>query len=1050
MSSQAAKDLYIRVSVKDAEKAKVALRTFGKDGSVSIKKIERASVPATRKLKALDGAVRSAQAGMSGYSARLGVVGAALEGFGPAGLVAAAGVGLVTVGMVKSIRVAADVQEQMSKFKAVFKANSSDAEAWATAFGRAINRSRYDLMTYMASFQDTFVPLGYGRSEAAGLSKQLTKLAVDMASFNNEAEPQTVDALTSAIVGNHEAVRKYGIVITESTLKQELMNLGLAESVQKATESQKVQARLSLIMKSTADAQGDAARTSDSYVNKVKGLDAAITDLQVTFGNLLVGPATGVVTFFTDMAMSADWAASGVSKIFQTIDEAASEDIRDRISDINQEIFGMMESIDDWSRSEEHLGGFALGPISRYEKQIKALAEEAARLKAILKDREKPGALAVNDNIPLVKDPAAAEKARGLKTIADLENRAAKATLSNFALIARDRDADFAKVKKLEQDRVITASQSAKATGDVKTYYSRLWEKEMERTLKEEQQQRDQAQSYVEKLSDRRLRAEGTVLDNLKLDREKDLRDLEKKEKKKLLTVEQSAKARAEIEGYYNKKLEKERPKTFSEEYRQEVDSYFDTLANGGRRAGQFVVGAFQSMEDAFTNFFMTGKFTASSFFDSIKVGLARLAAQDMVAGIGSAFGLGSSKTGASVLGSVASAAVGAVSSYIGGFFAEGGRVRGPGTGTSDSILARISDGEYVVNARATEQHLPLLEEINKSGLPGYARGGMVGANDNLPRFLLGGHQDPSTGESHGAYGPEGMSSPFGVDQGPDFGGGSGWGTITDPETGLQSHYGTDSETGKSGVVSRSGGGFWDRIGTFFGVGTKHGFLGSAAAGALTGAISAVLGGPVGMLASLGANYYRADATGGFAANTGVGGFISNVVSGRTGSSFLSAGGGMSGGGVSGRGAVGTRSVSGGNDREISAIVRDLVEVDASPYLSAGLDGLRGRLAGDYQPVVNQGARIMRGLRRGGRVDAGESVVVGEDDIEVFTPDRPGRITPRAELPGTDMSEVVEALHTVVQEIRAMRSDLEQVNEQMAGFAGDYAGRMRVRRTATA
>ena len=45
--------------------------------------------------------------------------------------------------------------------------------------------------------------------------------------------------------------------------------------------------------------------------------------------------------------------------------------------------------------------------------------------------------------------------------------------------------------------------------------------------------------------------------------------------------------------------------------------------------------------------------------------------------------------------------------------FAEGGLVRGPGSGTSDSITAQLSNGEYVVNARATAQHLGLLEAIN-------------------------------------------------------------------------------------------------------------------------------------------------------------------------------------------------------------------------------------------------------------------------------------------------------------------------------------------------
>ena len=57
---------------------------------------------------------------------------------------------------------------------------------------------------------------------------------------------------------------------------------------------------------------------------------------------------------------------------------------------------------------------------------------------------------------------------------------------------------------------------------------------------------------------------------------------------------------------------------------------------------------------------------------------------------------------------------------------ADGGLVRGPGTGRSDSIPARLSDGEYVVNAAATRRNLPLLEAINSKGAAKFADGGLV------------------------------------------------------------------------------------------------------------------------------------------------------------------------------------------------------------------------------------------------------------------------------------------------------------------------------------
>lgn len=57
-----------------------------------------------------------------------------------------------------------------------------------------------------------------------------------------------------------------------------------------------------------------------------------------------------------------------------------------------------------------------------------------------------------------------------------------------------------------------------------------------------------------------------------------------------------------------------------------------------------------------------------------------------------------------------------AISTVKGANFAEGGKVRGPGTGTSDSINARLSNGEYVMTARATKLYEPLLSAMNGIG----------------------------------------------------------------------------------------------------------------------------------------------------------------------------------------------------------------------------------------------------------------------------------------------------------------------------------------------
>ena len=194
------------------------------------------------------------------------------------------------------LKVASDAEETRSKFNAVFKELSDGTRDWAATTAKEVGRSRISLEGYLATLQDTFVPLGFARKDAAEFSKTLTTLAIDLASFNNESEPDTIRSLQSAIVGNTETVRKYGVIITQATLNQELLNMGAAGGVKKATEAQKAQARLQIIMASTTDAQGDAKRTAGEFANQLRALKAEATDVAADFGAILIPAALRVVT----------------------------------------------------------------------------------------------------------------------------------------------------------------------------------------------------------------------------------------------------------------------------------------------------------------------------------------------------------------------------------------------------------------------------------------------------------------------------------------------------------------------------------------------------------------------------------------------------------------------------------------------------------------------------------------------------------------------------------------------------------------------------------
>lgn len=68
--------------------------------------------------------------------------------------------------------------------------------------------------------------------------------------------------------------------------------------------------------------------------------------------------------------------------------------------------------------------------------------------------------------------------------------------------------------------------------------------------------------------------------------------------------------------------------------------------------------------------------------------------------------------TVATVLANIATA----ISTVKSANFAEGGKVHGPGTGTSDSVPANLSNGEFVMTAKATDMFEPLLRVMNAIG----------------------------------------------------------------------------------------------------------------------------------------------------------------------------------------------------------------------------------------------------------------------------------------------------------------------------------------------
>ncbi len=234
---------------------------------------------------------------LESFSARTANIGATLFG---AGAVASAP-------FASTIESASRLEETMNKFNTVFGENSAEVKQWGDGFAGQVGRSQEQIASFMAGSQDLFVPLGFDESAATAMSKQLTALSIDLASFNNMADADTLRDLQAALTGSGEVMKKYGVIVSEAAVKQELLNSSIDPKT--ATDQQKVQARLSIIMRGTTAAQGDAIRSSGSYANQMKRLKGSADDLSASIGGAVLPAVTKAVTIFgTGVRSLKDWA----------------------------------------------------------------------------------------------------------------------------------------------------------------------------------------------------------------------------------------------------------------------------------------------------------------------------------------------------------------------------------------------------------------------------------------------------------------------------------------------------------------------------------------------------------------------------------------------------------------------------------------------------------------------------------------------------------------------------------------------------------------------
>ena len=193
------------------------------------------------------------------------------------------------------VQAGSDAEETANKFNVVFATVSERANQAADNLRLNYGLSREGAQAALSSVGDLLSGLGVASDKALELAQQTVQLGTDLASFTNYAggAEGATQALTSALLGETEAAKSLGVVLTDDQMEKYASSVG--KSWKNLNLAEKAQLRLNAAIAQSPNAVGDFARSMNSYANQVRIADAISRDFTTTVGEGLLQAHTSAL-----------------------------------------------------------------------------------------------------------------------------------------------------------------------------------------------------------------------------------------------------------------------------------------------------------------------------------------------------------------------------------------------------------------------------------------------------------------------------------------------------------------------------------------------------------------------------------------------------------------------------------------------------------------------------------------------------------------------------------------------------------------------------------
>ena len=193
------------------------------------------------------------------------------------------------------LELGSDLAEVQNVVDVTFPHMTSEVDQFAKSAAQSFGLSETMAKQYTGTFGAMAKAFGFSEKQAYDMGTTLTGLAGDVASFYNLSQDEAYTKLKSVFTGETESLKDLGVVMTQTALDSYAMANGFGKTTSAMTEAEKVALRYQFVQDQLSAAQGDFARTSDSWANQCRILSLQTQSIMATIGQGLINLFTPVI-----------------------------------------------------------------------------------------------------------------------------------------------------------------------------------------------------------------------------------------------------------------------------------------------------------------------------------------------------------------------------------------------------------------------------------------------------------------------------------------------------------------------------------------------------------------------------------------------------------------------------------------------------------------------------------------------------------------------------------------------------------------------------------